>query len=228
MENINKKNNVKENKFKKYIFKNIVEFLKFYKVELRKTHIISYIISLIIFGLTVGALLTSSSTMDFTNIGTEISRINLIGEKTLIILLTIFSGVAPFFFIPIIGILLLPFNIAVNMFDSNILVTTFMSAFVIVQLFFTSLAVAAGIYYCRCSTKRYRYDHSTNYGIDDLKSQLLEISKNEKKIEAFRDKRIKKMEKREKLNIKIRYKMLLVSFIISIIPIIIISFIIGV
>ena len=223
-----KKVNKKTENSKNIILSNLKEFYIFYKKEIKKTHIICFIISVIIFGISITSLLSSNENLGVINVLDNVSRLSMVGEKILIIALIIVSGLAPFFFIPVIGVLMLPFNIAVSIINTNIIATVFLSFFVIIQLYFTSLAVAAGIYYCRCSTKKYRYDHSSNYGIDDLKQQLLEISKNKKRLENFKNKRLEKEEKRSKLNIKIKYKMLLITFILVAIPVALISLITGV
>ena len=228
--NKTKKNTVSNNKTKKWgvVFSNLKEFIKFYKLELKKTHNIAYIISLIIFGFAVSILLSDSSNLGLIEITDSISRFNIVGEKILITALLIISGLAPFFFVPVIGVIMLPFNLAVSLVNGNIVVGILLSIFIVIELYFTSLATASGIYFCKCSTKRYRYDHSSNFGIDDLKQQLLEISKKTKKLEEFKKKRQEKEEKRAKLKVKVQYKMLLIAFILSIIPIAIISLITGV
>ena len=211
-----------------FIFTYLKEFLKFYKIELKKTHIIVYILSVVVFGLAVSALLSDNSNLGIIEMTNSISRFSIVGEKVLIIGLLIISGLAPFLFVPALGVIMLPFNLATNLINSNIVVGIVLSICVIVQLYFVALAVSAGIYFCRCSTKIYRYDHSSNFGIDDLKQQLLEISKNTKKLEEFKKKRQEKEEKRAKLKVKAQYKMLLIAFILSAIPVAIISLITGV
>lgn len=205
----------------------IIQYLKFYNKELKKVHIISFFLMLIVFAYSIGVVIDTDE-VSFIEETIEVSRLEQVGEKIMIMFLIILSGITPYVFIPVIGLVGMPLILAGNMVDYSIAQTVLTSITSVIQLLFISLCVSTGIYYCRCATKKFRYSQKASFGIDDVIQQLYEIKKDEKKLQAFKDKRLAKAEKKEKLNVKIKYKMMLISFLVSVIPIIILTAISGV
>jgi uncharacterized membrane protein YhaH (DUF805 family) len=197
-------------------------YFSFYNKNLRKTHVIVYILSLIAFAIFMIAFIKNLAQMNqfISEIKTTTVHsnvfINIIKEKIPLVLLIIFSGITPLVFIPIIGIVGFPYILStqlMNMSVINMLVACIGS---IIQIFGVSLAVSAGIYYCNCSTKKFRYNQAITFGMDDVKAQIYEATKKEDKLKELKQKNLLKVEKREKLNVKIEYKGLIMTGIISI------------
>ncbi|MDD2376647.1 MAG: hypothetical protein PHD15_02695 [Clostridia bacterium] len=216
-------------------FKGVLKkYFSFYNKNLRKKHIIVFILSLVFFTVfmtnfinnldQLNQLLTElSSTQEQSNI-----FMTIVKEKIPLVFLFIFSGITPYAFIPVVGIIGYPYILAteiINMSGFNMVLACIGS---IIQIFGVSLAIAAGIYYCTCSSKKFRYSQSITFGLDDVKQQIYETTKNEVKLNKIKEKRQIKKEKREKLNIKIEYKGLIITAMISTIIVVTAALITGV
>ncbi|MNV80024.1 hypothetical protein D3C71_1736020 [compost metagenome] len=92
-----------------------------------------------------------------------------------------------------------------------------LSVSAVLQLIGIGLAIATGVYYCHNATKRFRYSQGGSMGIDDVKDQYYQLRKDEKSLEKLQLKRQQKLEKKEKLNVKIDYFNMLISAVVSII-----------
>lgn len=225
-----RKERKEENKFKNMI----KHYLTFYKKNLRKKHIVVYILSLVVFTFFMVNFISNLSEtnkflaqMDNVKETTNIFS-TIIKEKIPLVFLLIFSGITPFIYIPVIGIVGYPYILSVeliNMSTLNMIISTIGG---VIQLFGISLAISAGIYYCTNSTKRFRYDQTSTFGIDDVKLQIYEATKKEDKLNKLKDKKQAKLEKREKLNVKIEYKALLFTTIVSTIIVVAAALITGV
>lgn len=209
-------------------------YLAFYNKNLRKKHIIVYILSLMTFAFLMITFINNlrevNEFLSEVNTATQKSNIfmTVLKDKIPFIALIIFSGITPYVYIPIIGIIGYPYLLAshlMNMSTLNMIIACIGS---IIQIFGVSLAVAAGIYYCTCSSKKFRYDESTSLGFDDIKEQIYTATKKEQKLNILREKRQAKREKREKLNVKIEYKALVITAVISIVIVAVAALITGV
>lgn len=225
----------KENKFKR-IMKNYFEF---YKRELKRKHIMMYVISLVLFAIFTNSFISDLSAQNsMQNQLTTANSIvdknvfgSIVKEKIPIVALTIFAGITPYMYIPAVALIGAPYMLALDIGaviknatgSVNILSLSISS---VLQLLGISLAIATGIYYCYNATKRFRYSQNNGFGIDDLKDQYYQIKKDEKKLNEHRDKKQKKLEKREKLNVKIEYGNIFISGIISMVIVIISTLII--
>lgn len=227
-------------KVKKQVRKNsnfkdmLINYYSFYKINLKKKHIIIYALTLIIFTI---LSITFINNIDDTK--TLLSQIeaakgttSILGtifkEKIPLIFLLVFSGITPFIYVPVVGIIGYPYILAINLVDMsafNIILAIFGG---IIQLFGATLAISAGIYYCNCSTKKFRYDQSVTFGLDDVKLQIYESTKKDEKVNKLKEKMLVKKEKREKLNVKIEYKALVITTVISSVIVIISALITGV
>ncbi len=228
----NTRNSKKNNKKDNIIIANIREFIIFYNSKLKKTHIITFAISVIIFFWLLATLFIDSaaitdfvSSMNLSNNG----RIDTIfTEKLPLSFLIVFSGITPYAFIPVIGVIGFPYALALGLVGANTFTMIIGVISGILQLFFTSMLVAAGINYCVNSTKKFRYSQAITFGLSDVMIQIYEIRKNDKKVQELKDKKLKKDEKREALNVKIEYKKLILATIIPFIFIALITLITGV
>ncbi len=206
----------------------IGEFLEFYKENLRKKHIIVYVISLVIFFVFLAMFI---STIDVkTPLETVIENTQkadtnvfstIIKQTIPSVFLVIFAGITPFIYLPVIGFCY-PYILASDIAES-FLMTTHTSNIIcmtlggIIQIFAISLAMVAGFYYCGFSTKRFRYSQRSSFGIYNVKRQLYEIKKDDKKITKLDEEKRKKDEKIEALNVSVPYKKLFYTFIVSVI-----------
>lgn len=216
-------------------FKTLLKnYLNFYNKNLKRKHITVYIISLIVLtsfmSLFIGNLSQVNQLLDGINNVEKGSNvfINTIKEKIPLVFLITFSGITPYIYIPVIGILGYPYLVAMevmNLSSFNLVIATLAG---ILQIFGASLAIAAGIYYCTCSTKKYKYSQAITFGLDDVKQQIYTIAKKEEKLSKLKEKRQIKSDKREKLNVKIEYKNLLITVIVATIIVVIAAIVTGV
>lgn len=224
----NFKKRKKNNNDKKSYPKFINEFLTFYNQNLRKKHIIVYVISLVIFFLFLAMFISS---IDVTtsiealaeNAQENINKTSLFNEITKqtipSIALIIFAGITPFVYLSVIGFCY-PYLLAgeiteaflINSQTGNLI---FMTIGAIIQIFAISLAMVTGFYYCTISGKKFRYSQRRGFGLYNVKKQLYEIKNNEEKLKKLEEEKRKKDEKIEKLNVSVPYKILIITFLIS-------------
>lgn len=227
------KNKVKEKEVKTSRIKlpNVLqEILDFYKKNLRKKHIIVYIISLIIFFVFLAMFISSIDvTHSIETIAETVEEskndpgiFSIILKQTIpSIFLIIFAGITPFVYLSVIGFVY-PYILAQDI-ASIFLINThaysviFMTLGDIIKILGISLAMVTGFYYCSLSTKKFRYSQRSSFGMYDLKKHLYELRKNEKKLKEIEEEKKNKDLKNEKLNVKVPYFMLLKLFIISLI-----------
>jgi len=209
-------------------------YFSFYKTNLRKKHIIVYILSLIVFTYFMITFINNLDEINKliaeTNNTSQNPNIfmSIFKEKIPMIFLLIFSGITPFVYIPVVGIIGYPYVLATQIMNMSVINMVVACIGSIIQIFGVSLAVAAGIYYCSYSTKKFRYSQSVTFGMDDVKQQIYEATNKEDKLNKIKAIKQLKMEKREKLNVKIEYKGLIISAIISIIIVVTVALITGV
>lgn len=223
-ENIKKKN--KKVKLNKNYPKCISEFLEFYKENLRKKHIIVYVVSLVIFFVFLAMFISTidvKAPLETVIENTQKSSTNvfstIIKQTIPSVFLVIFAGITPFIYLPVIGFGY-PYIIASDIAESflmtthtaNIICMTFGG---IIQIFAISLAMVAGFYYCGFSTKRFRYSQRSGFGMYNVKRQLYEIKKDDKKIAKLEEEKRKKDEKIEALNVSVPYKKLFYTFVVA-------------
>ena len=192
--------------------KTIKKYLEFYNKNIRRTHIIVYIICMIIFLIAVNSYISNIDiTNTFTNdINTNRSLISIIfREKVVMIFLIIFAGITPFIFLPLIG-LISAYNLAVSVGGLFVLHSSNIGNILgcigaIIQMFGFSLAIAVGCYYCALATKKYRYNFKGGITFSDIKKTLYKSTNNKKKFDDEIRKENERNQKREKLNVKIPY-----------------------
>lgn len=208
----------------------IVDSYDFYKKEILRKHLFLYVISLILFFIMLVYFLGSN------NIANEISEIiksesnlnamgkmqnfkNIFTDKLLVNLVLLISGITPYIYIPILGVMY-SYTLVLNILSAfnNIAVNmspTLMTIGSIVQMFGISLTSATGIYLCKIATKKFRYNQKMNFTFNDIKKEYYTIKKDEEKLNEVLEKEGKRIEKIEKLNVKIPYKNIIISFVIS-------------
>lgn len=218
------KNEGKNKNIDKLNLKNIIRsYKKYYNENLKKKHFVIFIIMIVIFFSVIGMLFSDLESIKNEIVTNQIVKEsffnNLINEKIPLLAVIIFAGITPFFFLPVLGIIgsyTLAFEtISTYCIENSTLAIITGSIGSVIQLIAISLSISTGIYYCIQSTKKFRYSQQMNFGLKDVKKAIYEIRKNEEKLKQLEIKETKKAEEREKLNVKIPYINLIVSFVIS-------------
>lgn len=211
-------------KKKIYDKKNLVKsYKKFYNENLKKKHIIIFVIMLIIFFIMLILFMNNLSSIENEILGNQAVEKTflqqLVKEKFALLGIIVLAGITPFFFLSVLGIFgscTLALEICYAYLSSkSILLVIIGSIGCIIQIIAISLCVATGIYYCIQSTKKFRYNQHINFGLKDVKKAIYEIKKEEEKLKKLQEIQEKKAEDREKLNVKIPYINLVISFVIS-------------
>ncbi len=204
------------------------EYFSYYNKNYKKKHMIFYIISLILFFIFLSIFISSIDvTAQLQNISESVEQFNvnilntILKEDIPISFLIIFAGITPFIHLPIIGFLypyILAGNIA-NLFtiSSHYANLIFMTVGSVIKIFAVSLAIVAGFDYCSYSSKKFRYSQGMSFGVQDLKRHYYTIRNNKEKVEEIDLQKNEKAQKKEKLNVKVPYKMLFYTCLICII-----------
>lgn len=226
----NKINKLRRKKNSKFAML-VVDFHDFYKKNLYKKHLVIYVISLILFFIMliyytklnnttsdIGEIIKSETENNIL-LGKMANFKSIFTDKILLNFVLLLSGITPYIYIPAIGVLYsnaLATNIVAlfNNIASN-MNPTFMTIGSIVQLFGVALTSAMGIYFCKISTKIFKYSQKVNFTFNDVKKEYYTIRKDDKKLEEALKKEEKRKEEIEKLNVKVPYKNIIISFIIS-------------
>ncbi len=195
------------------------EVLDFYNTKLKKMHIILLVIAVVLYIVTFCSTFSSIKSGNFSVAETAVAPgfLSSVKENALLDLVIIIAGITPYCFLSIMGIV--QAIVGVNglalsyVVGKKFIATLFMGG--LIQLIGISLCVAIGLYFCRLSTKRNKYYHSSDFGIDDIKMQLYEIRKNDKKVEEIKNKKIEKAKKIEACNIKIPYLYFIILGVIA-------------
>lgn len=210
--NINSNKTKGETKFKVNIKGNKdvkMELLDFYNQKIKKMHIVLLIITVILFAISFYTTFSAIRAGNYTLSEGIVAQgfVDTLKENVLLDLVIIIAGITPYCFLSIIGVA--QAIMAVNglgisyALGNSFLFTSFIGG--IIQMIGISLCVAIGIYFCRLSTKKNKYYHHSDFGMDDIKLQLYEIRKDEKKLEELTKKKEEKAKKIEECNIKIPY-----------------------
>lgn len=204
------------------------EYWQFYKENLRKKHIILYIIGLVIFFAFIVNLLNSYDpanevARDISSSETSVNMLKIIfKEKLPLTLVIVFAGFTPFVYVPTLGFITAYIfaNKLVEAFamGNNVVIV---ALGIIIQLFGFGMAIAAGYYYCSLSSKRFRYNQSKGYSMDDVKKNFYSATKKNEKLGKLNKKMEEKAKQKEKLNVKVPYRMLLESALFAFIIVLI-------
>lgn len=232
---LNKKDengNVSDNKSSKFDIKNIMKgYFKFYKEKLMRKHIIIYIICLVVFFVMIATLISKiNSTPNIVELAQKAKEVSdasngvfslIITKKIPLIFMIMLAGIAPYFFIPVIGIAS-AYSLACDI-VTNFNVLTGKASVIpmcigaIIQLIAVGLSVATGIQYCLLSTRRWRYSRNQDYSMLDFKRTFYEATDNKKKLKEVARKKEEKAAKNEKNNVTVPYGYFVISFLISVV-----------
>ena len=192
----------------------ISQALKLYVSKLKIVHIVVFVVVIIFY---ISAFYVTFNKIGngnyFISDGTIAKGfVGMFNENIALSFIIILAGITPFFYLSILGVAqptLLVDQIALRyIFHSTHPVTGFIGG--MIEMVGLSLYIAVGLYFCKLSTKKNKYYHQSDFGIDDLKTTFYDLRKDNKKIEEMKLKKEKKAKKIEESNVKIP----IVSFII--------------
>lgn len=217
----NKNNAKRDDNFSKIIR----AYIKFYKENLKFKHIVITIIMIILFCIMFKYSITKFQNVDNNVLNKTVSTNSFFKtftkDKVMISALVIFSGITPFVFFPVIGVLY-SCNLAseigrMYILNKSIMGCIFGSVGAIIQILGLSISISTGIVFCLKTTKRFIYNEKKGFGLKDVKKYIYKIRNNEEKIEEFEKKEQERAKRNEKYNVKINYLNLIISFVISVV-----------
>lgn len=223
-ENLNKKvKNGKTDKFKVNINSSDIKMqvMDFYNQKLKKMHIIILVIMLALFLVMFFSSFSAVKSGKYTVAegAAPIGLMDSIKQNTFLDLVIIIAGITPYCFLSVIGTaqsLTLVNELALRYATNRSMMFTCLIGGIL-EIIGVSLCVAIGLYYCRLSTKKNKYYHHSDFGMDDVKMQLYELRKQEDKVKELTKKREEKAKKIEECNIKIPYLNFAILGVISLV-----------
>jgi len=211
--------------------KNILKnYIKFYKENLRKKHVVCTVISILIFIIFLFSNIMDLSKINETIEYTKVPYFTNLKENLLLIFIIIFAGITPYCFLSVLGFSGI-YNIALKVAymyvsSGNILLLIVNCLVSIIIAISYSLCIASGIHYCVLSSQKFTYSQKKGFNFKDFKASLYRLRKDEEKLRLYEEEKVKQAQKIEKLNVKVPYLNLAISFIISTVMLVITSIII--
>lgn len=206
----------------KEIFK---QYIKFYKNNIKTKHIVCTIVSIIIL-----IIFTVSDIYQYSNLSenveyNKLSYLNSLKENAMLSFLIIFAGITPYCFLSVIGFSAI-YNVAhkisvMYIISGSIIKLILLCIVAILVIISYSLCIASGIYYCILSSKRFSYSQKKGFGLNDFKTSIYKLRNKEDKVKELEEIKMKELQKNEKLNVNVPYINLTISYIISIIILIV-------
>lgn len=230
MNNAKVKNN-ETKKFKININSNDIKMqvMDFYNQKIKKMHIVFLVIMLALFAVMFFSSFSAirSGKFSVAEGATPIGLLDSLKQNLFLDIVIIIAGITPYCFLSVIGTaqsLTLVNELALRYATHRSMMVTCLVGGIL-EIIGVSLCVAIGLYYCRLSTKKNKYYHHSDFGMDDVKMQLYEMRKQEDKLKELTKKREEKAKKIEECNIKIPYFNFMIlgviSFVIQIVGILI-------
>lgn len=233
-----KKNNLKNGVKKDN--KSLKKLIRFYKENIMKKQIYIYIILIIVFALLTNMVISDIKVSTFlqnqiANLESPLLNssniISALFDKLLIVALIMISGLTPYFYLPIIGTVALPYilsrDVGIIIYNSlGIVDITLLLISSVIQLLGFSLIISTGIYLCSMYTKRYKYAKSKKSSLFDVKKKYYELKGDKENLNKINDAEQLKFEKLEELNVKPDILNVAFVFLFSVI-LIVISTVIG-
>lgn len=156
------------------------------------------------------------------------TRLDAVKQQLGLAVVTVFVGLTPYVPISVIVTLVYPVVTAITVASHNFFIAFLMTIAVIIEIVFITLLVAIGMYWCKMSTKHFRYSQSTSFTFDDVRLQFNEAMKKDEKVEEIKKKMEQKYEKIKSLNEKTNHKQIMIFTIICVIFLSILTLITGV
>lgn len=197
----------------------LTEIKEFYNEKIKKAHIITFIIIAVLYTITffvqIYTLKTGGITVDPT--ANPVALMEQIKESFLLTAVILLAGITPYIPLSVIGVaqtfIIVDDMILRSAYGISFVPTLYIGG--LFQMLGIALSVVLGIYYCRLTTKKNKYYHHSDFGLDDVKMQLYAIRKDEKKKQEILKKKEDKAKKIESYNIKIPYLMLVALSVVA-------------
>lgn len=197
----------------------LTQIKEFYNEKIKKAHIITFAIIAVLYTFIFFAQIYTLKTGGITvnpNVAPE-AFVDQVKESFLLSAVILIAGITPYIPLSVFGVAQ-----AFIIIDDMILRSAYGISFVptlyiggLFQMVGIALSVVLGVYYCRLNTKKNKYYHHSDFGLDDVKMQLYEIRKDDKKVQEIVKKKEAKAKEIEACNIKIPYLMLAALSIVA-------------
>lgn len=218
---------IKETNDKKKFKLYINNFISFYNKNLKKPTGVLIIVSIFILAflfLLLFEVLKNAYDENLTSF--YVGFFEGLKQRFVFLLLILISGVAPFFYIPVLGFVLYLYNEFVEftqlICQNGVVPSTFINLIpILINIFSVSLITATGIYLCKLSTVKYKLAQAKNMNATNFLIRIYQIFGNEKKLKETQKKQDKKIEKIQSRDEKINYlQMINIICIVTILQII--------
>ncbi len=156
------------------------------------------------------------------------TRFDAIKQQLALTFVTVFVGLTPYVPISVLVTVAYPIITAINVSGHSIIIAILMTLLVIIEIFLVTLVVAIGMYWCKMSTKHFRYNQSTSLTFNDVRLEFNEAMKKTEKVEEIKKKMEEKYEKVKLLNEKTNYKGIFVFTILCAVLLTVLTLITGV
>ncbi|MBO5477304.1 MAG: hypothetical protein J6A15_06095 [Clostridia bacterium] len=193
---------------------------KFYDENLKKWHIIVFIIIAILYTISfVGKMieLNNSGLSSVTSAVNPLAFGSQVRDSGFLTLIMLIAGITPYVPISVFGA-----GQALNITTDMVLRSAYGLSYMptlyvggLIQVIGISLSVVIGLYFCKLTTKRNKFEHSTDYGMDDIKKHFYEIKKDEKKLQEIANKKEAKAKEMQSYNVKIPYLMFIILSVLA-------------
>lgn len=207
----------------------LTEIKTFYNEKMKKAHIITSIILAvlytIVFFIQIYSVKTGAVAVNPGAYGAGFT--SQVKESFLLTFVIIIAGITPYIPLSVFGVaqpfLMIQDMMVRSSLGASFTITLYLGG--LLQVIGIALSVVVGVYYCKLTTKKNKYYHHSDFGIDDVKMQLYEIRKDKKKVDEIVKKKEERAKEIEACNIKIPYLMFiamgLAAFVLEFIGIVI-------
>ena len=207
----------------------IKNYFKFYKENLKAKHIVCTIVFVLLFIVLLVTNIANFSKLEQIQYE-KVLYFDKLKENLLLSFVIIFAGITPYVYLSVLGFCAV-YNVAVDIaveyassHNALLLIVHCIVALVIAISY--SLSIATGIYYCTLSTRKRKYSQRKNYSFNDVKIAIYRLRKNEEKVQALENKKKEKKEKIDKLNVNVPYRYFFISYVITVIMLIVTTLVI--
>jgi len=200
-----------EKKAKKSKEENKKDLTTFIKTHVLKKTSILTIIGMLLFVLVISVFASASDDItDELQTIEKSSLINDIKERFVILLLILFAGWVPYFYIPAVAfgayMFMLAGDVALAMETHGKFATLLLNILpTLIDILTVSIITAIGIYITSYTTKKYRYTQRTSFSFLDVKIQIYQMTKKQDKYEDAIAKKQERIDKMKENDVKTDY-----------------------
>lgn len=198
-----------------------MDVLDFYNTKLKKMHIIFTVIAIVLYCIFFFSTFSSIRSGNYSLGEGVVSQgfTSMVKDTVLLDLVVIVAGITPYCFLSVIGLaqsVMIVNTLGVRYaLGQSFMITCLIGG--LLQVIGIALCVAVGVYYCRLATKKNKYYHHSDFGMDDLKMQFYQIKKDEKKTKELEKAKFEKDKKIQECNVKIPYFNFLVLGVVAVV-----------